>query len=54
MRSYTPINEIGILEELRILIKLYDDGAMSQVLSKLEVGQQVKFKVGKNRYQLSR
>lgn len=54
MRSYTPINEVGIVEELEILIKIYDDGAMSQVLTKLEIGGQIKFKVGKNRYNLSR
>lgn len=54
MRSYTPISEVGIAEELVIIIKLYDDGAMSQVLSKLEIGGQVKFKAAKNRYNLPR
>eukprot|EP01127_Copromyxa_protea_P019981 TRINITY_DN6597_c0_g1_i1.p1 TRINITY_DN6597_c0_g1~~TRINITY_DN6597_c0_g1_i1.p1 ORF type:complete len:311 (-),score=49.49 TRINITY_DN6597_c0_g1_i1:327-1232(-) len=46
MRAYTPINEVGIAEELVILIKLYGDGAMSQALTKLEFGNQIKFKDG--------
>lgn len=54
MRSYTPLNKVGIAEELVILIKIYKDGAMSQALMKLESGSQIKFKPGKNRYNLPR
>lgn len=44
VRPYTPISEISQLGSFEILVKRYDDGAMSSYLYSLPVGAPVQFK----------
>jgi cytochrome-b5 reductase len=40
-RPYTPIGDPGSSGRLRLLVKIYDDGAMSQHLAALRVGDEI-------------
>lgn len=43
-RPYTPVSTNNLLGEFQLMVKIYDQGVMTQFLDKMEVGQSVKFK----------
>ncbi|PSC68419.1 NADH-cytochrome b5 reductase 1 [Micractinium conductrix] len=54
MRPYTPTSEIHQRGHVDFVIKLYDDGQMSQVLASLDVGAVLLFKGPKGRFRYER
>merc|ERR1719350_2251216 len=46
VRPFTPISTNAMLGEFRLLVKVYEDGAMSQHLESLPIGGKLEFKHG--------
>ena len=44
VRPYTPISTNGMKGRFELMVKIYPDGAMSQHMNKLEIGDAVEFK----------
>eukprot|EP00798_Chlamydomonas_sp_ICE-L_P005077 gene5077-34875_t len=50
-RSYTPVSDDALLGAVEFVIKLYPTGKMSQIISKLQVGESMMMKGPKGRLQ---